>query len=93
MSRNLLLRNNTNCCDQQLCQIGYLYCERNLCFSNLVVNILDKVESFKDFFNSIEWRFNRNATEEKVPILTELDFIFKSKANEQVSTGKLRTST
>jgi len=90
VTRNLLLRNTTNCCKQGLCKSGILYCEKNLCFSNLVVNILDKIDTFKDFFKSNNWKQNPNATEVKTPILTELDHIFKTELNQQTSTGKLR---
>ena len=50
VTRHLRLRNNTGCCRNHNCQLEDLPCERNLCFSNVTINILDKVEPLKDFF-------------------------------------------
>ena len=76
VTRNLRLRNNT----------GRPY-ETNLCFSNVITNILDRIDPLKEFFASNVWKYRSN---EKVPILSELDFIFKAKQNQEASTGELR---
>ena len=58
-----------------------------MCFSNVITNILDRIDPLKEFFASNVWKYR---PDEKVPILSELDFIFKAKQNEEASTGDLR---
>ena len=90
VTRHLRLRNNTGCCRNHNCQLEDLPCERNLCFSNVAINILDRVEPLKDFLASNVWKYSPHRQLDIVPILMELDFIFKTKKNQEASTGVLR---
>ena len=85
----LKLKNNTGCCQNHLCQNQSLYCEKNLCFVNLTVQLLDSINIFQDFFTSNDW-INLSEKQTHGKILTELEFIFSSKRKVATSAGTLR---
>ena len=85
----LKLENNTGCCDHGLCQSESLFCQTNLCFVNIIVQLFDSIEDFHLFFQSDEW-INHPNKETLAGILSELEFILSSKREENTSTAKLQ---
>ena len=73
---HLRLRNNTG-----------ISSERNLCFVNSIVQVLDNIPEFKEYFTSRRYKLNFKG---ELPISDELSRLLSFKANISTSAATLR---